>query len=71
MEHATMWDLQPYELTIANHMQHSQFYGRSIPKHAVSDAFQVLADSKKPEATILIELSQYALQHHTHIGMSC
>ena len=34
------------------------------PKHAVSEGLMALAEDKRPEANLLVGLSQYALQHH-------
>jgi len=35
------------------------------PKHDVSEGSMTLAEDKRPEANLLIGLSQYALQPHT------
>jgi hypothetical protein len=43
---------------------HSLVYGRSRPKHAMSEGLITLAEDKRPEANRLIELSPYALQRH-------
>jgi len=37
------------------------------PKPAVSEGLMTLADHKRPEAYLLIRLSQYALQHHRRV----
>ena len=37
------------------------------PKHAVSEGLMTLAVEKRPEANLLIWLSQYALQRHRHV----
>jgi len=38
------------------------------PYHAVSEGLMTLAEDKRPEATLLIELSLYALQRHTAVS---
>jgi len=35
------------------------------PKHAVSEGLMTLGEDKRPEANLLIGLSQYALKRHT------
>ena len=35
------------------------------PTHAVSEGLMTLTEDKRPEANLLIGLSQYALQRHT------
>jgi hypothetical protein len=41
--------------------------GVSRPKHDVTERFMTLADDKRPEATLLIMLSWYALQCQTRM----
>jgi hypothetical protein len=40
---------------------------RSRPKHDVSEGIMTSADDMRPEATLLIGLSKYALQRQTRI----
>jgi len=58
-------NLQAHGISGGNTLQLSPGYGRSRPKHAVSEGLMTLAEDKRPEATLLIGLSQYASQHHT------
>jgi len=37
------------------------------PKHPVSEGLMTLAEDKRPEANLVIGLSQYALQHHQRV----
>jgi len=39
----------------------------SRPKHDVTEGIMTSADDMRPEATLLIGLSEYALQHQTRI----
>ena len=54
-----------HALSGENALGHSPVYGRSRPKHAVSEESLTLAEDKWPEANWLVELRLYALQHHT------
>jgi len=40
---------------------------QSRPKHDVTEGIMTLAEDKRPEATLLIGLSYYALQRQSHI----
>jgi len=42
-------------------------YGRSRPKHAVSEGLLTLAEDKRPEANWPIVLRPHASQRHTNI----
>jgi len=46
------------------HLRHSPVYGRSRPKHAMSEGFMTLANDKRLEANRLIELRLHELTHH-------
>jgi hypothetical protein len=46
---------------------HSPVYGRSRPKHAVSEGLMTLAEDKRPEANRLIELRPHALHRHRRV----
>jgi DNA-binding IclR family transcriptional regulator len=60
-------DLAVYAPSGGNTLRHSAVYGRSRPKHSVSYGLMALAEHKSPEGNVLIESSQYALQHHSNI----
>jgi len=65
MQYVSKRVLQAHTLSGGNTLRHTPVYGKSRPKHAVSEGFTTLAEDKGPEATLLIELSQNALQHHS------
>jgi len=65
MQYATKRDLQAYAQSGENNLRHSPVYGRSRPKHAVSERSMTLAEDKRLEANRLIELRLCALQRHT------
>ena len=64
MQNASTRDPQAHALSGGNTLQHSPVYRRCRPKHAVSEGLTTLADDKRPEAYLLIGLSQYPLQGH-------
>jgi len=66
-QYASKRDRQPHGLSSENSLLHSPVYGWLRPKHAVSQGLMTLAEDIRPEANLLIELRQYALQRHTHI----
>jgi len=47
-----------------DYLRHSPGYGRSSPKHAVSQGLLALAEDKRPGANRLIGLRPYASQRH-------
>jgi len=57
MQYASMRDLQACALSSGNTLRHSPVYGRSRAKHAVSEGLLTLSEDKRPEETLLIELS--------------
>ena len=58
-----MRELQAPARSGENNMRHSPVYRWSRPKHVVSDGLMTLAEDKRPEANLRIELRQYALQN--------
>jgi len=56
MQYAGKRDLQAHAPIDGNTMRHSLVYGRSRPTHAVSEGFITLAEDKRPEVTLLIDL---------------
>ena len=52
------------------HMQHSPVYESSRPKYAVSQRLMTSGEGKRPEANLLIRMSQYALQCHKDMSSS-
>ena len=67
MQYASMRDLQAHTLSGGNTLRHFPVYGRSRLKHAVSEGFMTLAENMRPEANLLIGVSQYALQRHERV----
>ena len=61
MEYACKRDLQSHAQSGGDTWRHSLPYGRSRPKHALSEGLMALIEEKKSEANLLIELSQYSL----------
>ena len=59
--------MQPHAGSGENTLWHSPVYGSPRPKEAVSEGSMTLAEDKRPEANLLIGLSQYALQRHTRL----
>jgi len=57
MRDASKRDLQANALSGGNNLRHFLVYGRSRPKHAVSEGKMTLAEDMRPEATLLIGLS--------------
>jgi len=68
MQYVSKWDLQAYTLSGENKLQHSLVYGRSRPKHAVSEELMALGEDKRPKANWLIELRPHELQHHNDVA---
>jgi len=64
-QNAIKQNLQAHTLHCGNTLRHSLVIRRSRPKHAVSEGLLTLAEDKKPEATLLIRLSQNAWQSHS------
>jgi len=62
-----MWDLHTHALRGENNLWHSPVYGRSGPKHGVSEGLITLAEDKRREANLLVGSSQYAVQRHEHV----
>ena len=60
-----MRDMQAHGVLGENNLQHSPVYGRLRPKHVVSQGSMTLAKDMRPEANLLIEFRQYALQWHS------
>jgi len=54
---ASKRDLQAYTLSGGNTLRHTPAYGRSRPKHAVSEGSMTLAEDKWRGATLLCDLS--------------
>ena len=59
-----------HALSGENSLRRSPDHERSRPKHAVSEELMTLAEDKKPEANLLIGLSQYASQCHTSLNLN-
>jgi len=57
LQYVSTRDLQAHALGGANTLRHSLVYGRSRPKHAMSEGLMTLAEDKRSEATLLIGLS--------------
>jgi len=55
--YARKWDLGAHEPSGENDSWQPPDYGRSRPKHAVSEGTLASGEDKRPEATLLIGLS--------------
>jgi len=65
MQVSGIFDLLPQAIGIIGALPGQR--DRSRPKHDVTAGFMMLADDMRPDATLLIGLSTYSLQHQTHI----
>ena len=62
-QYARKRDLLSQSYSGRNTLLLSKVYERTRPKFEVFEGFMALVDDKRPEWNLLIELSQYALQH--------
>jgi len=62
-----MRDFHAHALSGENNLRHFLVYGRSRPKHAVSEVFMILAEVKRPEGNLLVDSRQYALPSHVRV----
>jgi hypothetical protein len=64
LQYASKRDLQAHALSSENYQRYSLGYGRSRPKHVVSEGLMILADDKRPAANRHIGFRLHALQRH-------
>jgi len=67
MQAASKTNLQAHALNGGNTLPYSPVYRWSRPEHAVSAGLVTMAEDKRPKATLIIGLSEYASQRHTHL----
>jgi len=63
MQYATDSDSQASTQGEGNILSYSPIYVMWRPKHAVSEVLMTLAEDLRPEADVLIDMSDYALTH--------